>query len=174
MHTYEIIPGTAVPFTRTPMFKASARLRLAGFLPAGYRDPAPAPEMRRALHGLDAVCLFLVSHYLLRPLMALREWIRPRAAAGDFLAATAEPMAHDLMLGLFSIPGLRWSLALVMQGRNGEATRVLAARVIKTEHEACMAGYRTAIGDAKRGPLERGRGLVNRLVGMALSLGAYP
>lgn len=126
--------------------------------------------MRRALHGLDAVCLFLVSHYLLRPLMALREWIRPRAAAGDFLATTAEPMAHDLMLGLFSIPGVRWSLALVMQGRNGEATRVLAARVIRTEHEACMSGYRDAIG----GPvavLARGRRALQRIFNMALALG---
>jgi hypothetical protein len=170
MSTYNVHAGT-VPFTRHPMSKAHALLRLTGYVPAGYCDPVPAPEMRRALHGLDAVCLFLVSHYLLRPLMALREWIRPRTAAGDFLATTAEPMTHDLMLGLFSIPGVRWSLALVMQGENREATRVLAWKMIKTDHEACMATARRSIGEARCAQIERGRGLVNRLCGMALALG---
>lgn len=156
---------------RYPNHHAHARLRFAGYMPLMAASFRPAAKLRRALHGLDAVCLFLVSHYLLRPLMALREYIRPRAAAGEFLAATAEPMTHDLMLGLFSIPGVRWSLALVMQGENREATRVLAWKVIRTEHEACMTEARRHIGEQRSAAIKRGSVLCNALCGLALAMG---
>jgi hypothetical protein len=148
---------------------AIACLRLAGYTPriAHGMRPKPEPEMRRALHALDAVCLFLVGRFLVRPLLALREYIRPRAEAGEMMAFTAEPAAHETMLGLFTIPGLRWTLALVMAGRNGQATTILAARVVRLDHDQVQASARR--GEQAR--LARARGTIYRLASLALACG---
>lgn len=174
MHVYAIKPGSTRLFNRYPDQVSRTRLRRRGYFPRlGNVGLMPTMdqtehEMIRALHGLDAACLFLVGKFIVRPLLALREYLRPRAAAGEFLAATAEPLTHETMLGLFAIPGLRWALALVMEGNGREATRIVAWKVIKTEHEACMSAARRHIGGQRSAAIERGRGLCNTLVGLAL------
>jgi hypothetical protein len=119
-------------FTHSPTFRTA------------LSQSVPPVEMRRALHALDAACLFLVGRFLVRPLLALREYIRPRAAAGQAMAAAAEPLAHEMMLGLFTIPGLRWTLALVMRGCNGQATAIIAARVVRLDHDQMKASRTTS------------------------------
>jgi hypothetical protein len=163
----QINPANVRPFLRTPDARAQARLRLAGYMPNRYDSVRPDHEIIRALHALDAVCLFLVGKFLLRPVQALLAYIRPRAAAGEMMAFTAEPLAHELMLGLFTIPGLRWSLALVMQGQAGHATAVLAAKVVRLDHDQIEAARER--GEQAR--LARARGTFARFAMLAMAAG---
>ena len=162
----QINPANVRPFLRTPDARAQARLRFAGYMPNRYDSVHPDHEIR-VLHALDAVCLFLVGKFLLRPVQALLAYIRPRAAAGEMMAFTAEPLAHELMLGLFTIPGLRWSLALVMQGQAGHATAVLAAKVVRLDHDQIEAARER--GEQAR--LARARGTFARFAMLAMAAG---
>lgn len=82
-------------------------------------------------HGLDAVCLWLVGQFIVRPLLALRAYIRSSARAGSVQATVAEPQANGLMLALFAVPGIPWSLALVLRGQPDRVTALLAAAVVR-------------------------------------------
>jgi hypothetical protein len=173
MSTHEITMSALSD--RYPNHYGRARLCARGYMPTldAMRRGVPTGrskpehEMIRALHNLSAVCLFLVGKFLLRPVQALLAYIRPRAAAGEMMAFTAEPLAHELMLGLFTIPGLRWSLALVMQGQAGHATAVLAAKVVRLDHDQIEAARER--GEQAR--LARARGTFARFAMLAMAAG---
>lgn len=82
-------------------------------------------------HGLDPVCLWLLAQFVVRPLLALRAFIRQAARGGSIEATAAEPQAHGIMLALFCVPGIPWSLALVLRGQPDRVTAVLAAAVVR-------------------------------------------
>jgi len=92
-----------------------------------------------AQHSLDPVCLWLVGRLFVQPLLALRAYIRRAAAGGSIEATAAEPDAHGIMLALFCVPGIPWSLALVLRGRPDLVTAVLAARVVRWDAQDAAA-----------------------------------
>lgn len=92
-----------------------------------------------AQHGLDPVCMWLVAQFVVRPLLALRAYIRQAARAGSVEATTAEHQAHGIMLALFCVPGIPWSLALVLRGQPDRVTAVLAAAVVRWDAQDAAA-----------------------------------
>lgn len=149
--TFYTPPRTAIPYDRFILGRCAARARLIlrGYLRASLAE----------LHQLDVAALWLVGRFIVTPMLALRGYIRNLARSGGFTAATAEPAAHrhEVMLGIFAVPGFPWALALVMQGNPDRLVKILASSVVRLdagqlEQERMAIDYRRyAIGRALAG-----------------------
>lgn len=139
----------------------------AGLMAVRGRWPQVLTAFERVamLHGLALACLSLVGRFIVAPVLALRAHIGAQMQRGDVTATVAAGPAGDIMLGMFSIPGLRWALALVVQGRPDRVTNILAAAVIRVDHDRMRA--REAY-DAEQASI-RGARLFRRLATIGLA-----
>ncbi len=150
-------PAPAVAHNHGMSFKLAAQWAL-GLLPVAL------------LHMLTPICLRLVAQFIIAPMQRLREYIRPRSAAGELLSIAAEPGAHmpGIMLGLFAVPGIPWAFALVMHGTPDRVVHVVASAVVRWDVAQIEHGRRLA----ERDRVSVGMSKLARLTRMAFTVGA--